>query len=116
MQLSSDTRVLRGQLKNLMKGVRGRLTPADVGIESTGRRRVSGLRREEVATLAGLNVLYYTRFERGEISISLEAFLRVCDALQLSRAESAHMALLAFPLLRNLFTEHDIRADVCSGH
>ena len=75
---------------------RARITPEQVGLATTGSRRVPGLRRSEVATLAGLSVEYYARLERGQIagasSSVLEALAR---ALQLDETERAHLYDLA---------------------
>lgn len=75
---------------------RARITPEQAGLPSYGKRRVPGLRREEVASLAGVSVDYYRRLERGQISgvsdLVLEALAR---ALQLDEAEHAHLFDLA---------------------
>jgi transcriptional regulator with XRE-family HTH domain len=75
---------------------RAKVTPEQAGLPSYGRRRVSGLRREEVASLAGVSVEYYKRLERGNLSgvsdMVLEALAR---ALQLDDAERAHLFDLA---------------------
>jgi len=70
---------------------RARLTPAAAGLPMFGRqRRVAGLRREEVALLAGISVEYYTRLERGNArGVSDEVLDAVCGALQLDEAASA---------------------------
>ena len=72
---------------------RARLTPDQVGIpDFGGRRRVPGLRREEVALVAGISVEYYTRLERGNARGVSEAVLEgVSRALQLDAAEHAHL-------------------------
>jgi transcriptional regulator with XRE-family HTH domain len=72
---------------------RARLTPAQVGIpDFGGRRRVPGLRREEVALVAKMSVEYYTRLERGNAKGVSEAVLEgVSRALQLDAAEHAHL-------------------------
>jgi transcriptional regulator with XRE-family HTH domain len=72
---------------------RARLTPAAAGLPMFGRqRRVAGLRREEVALLAGISVEYYTRLERGNArGVSDEVLDAVCAALQLDEAERAHL-------------------------
>jgi transcriptional regulator with XRE-family HTH domain len=71
---------------------RAKVTPEQVGLPSYGPRRVPGLRREEVASLAGVSVDYYKRLERGNVNgvsdIVLEALAR---ALQLDEAERAHL-------------------------
>jgi transcriptional regulator with XRE-family HTH domain len=75
---------------------RARVTPEQVGLPTYGTRRVPGLRREEVASLAGVSVEYYKRLERGNLSgvsdLVLEALAR---ALQLDDAERAHLFDLA---------------------
>jgi transcriptional regulator with XRE-family HTH domain len=75
---------------------RARLTPEQVGLPSYGKRRVPGLRREEVSSLAGVSADYYRRLERGQVSgvseLVLEALAR---ALQLDEAERAHLFDLA---------------------
>ena len=53
------------ELGEFLRARRGEVTPEQVGLPTTSRRRVSGLRREEVATLAGLSVDYYVRLEQG---------------------------------------------------
>ena len=75
---------------------RAKITPEQVGLPSYGQRRVPGLRREEVASLAGVSADYYRRLERGQVSgvseLVLEALAR---ALQLDDAERAHLFDLA---------------------
>jgi transcriptional regulator with XRE-family HTH domain len=75
---------------------RARITPPQAGLPSDGMRRVPGLRREEVASLAGVSADYYRRLERGQVSgvseLVLEALAR---ALQLDEAERAHLFDLA---------------------
>jgi hypothetical protein len=75
---------------------RAKVTPEQAGLPSYGKRRVPGLRREEVASLAGVSVEYYKRLERGNLSgvsdMVLEALAR---ALQLDDAERAHLFDLA---------------------
>jgi transcriptional regulator with XRE-family HTH domain len=72
---------------------RARLTPHQAGLPSYGRqRRVAGLRREEVALLAGISVEYYTRLERGNARGVSETVLdAISGALQLDEAEHAHL-------------------------
>ena len=75
---------------------RARITPEQAGLPRYGKRRVVGLRREEVASLAGVSADYYRRLERGQVSgvseLVLEALAR---ALQLDDAERAHLMDLA---------------------
>ena len=87
----------RKDLRDFLVSRRGKVTPEQAGLPTYGgHRRVPGLRREEVALLAGVSVEYYTRFERGNaqgVSDSvLEALVR---ALQLDEAERAHLFDLA---------------------
>ena len=72
---------------------RSKITPQRAGLPIYGRhRRVSGLRREEVALLAGISVEYYTRLERGNArGVSGEVLDAVSRALQLDEAEHAHL-------------------------
>jgi transcriptional regulator with XRE-family HTH domain len=72
---------------------RAKITPQRAGLPIYGRqRRVSGLRREEVALLAGISVEYYTRLERGNAGgVSDEVLAAVSRALQLDEAECAHL-------------------------
>ena len=75
---------------------RAKITPEQAGLPTFGTRRVPGLRREEVASLAGVSADYYRRLERGQVSgvseLVLEALAR---ALQLDDAERAHLFDLA---------------------
>src|SRR3954464_4018234 len=75
---------------------RAKVTPEHVGLPSYGPRRVKGLRREEVASLAGVSVEYYKRLERGNAAGASEAVLEaLARALQLDDAERAHLHDLA---------------------
>ncbi|MGV8849398.1 MAG: helix-turn-helix transcriptional regulator [Propionibacteriaceae bacterium] len=76
---------------------RERMTPDRAGLPTWGeRRRVKGLRREEVALLAGVSVEYYVRLERGNLAGASESVLdAVASALQLDDAERAHLHDLA---------------------
>src|SRR6195952_4637196 len=76
---------------------RNRLTPEASGLPIYGgNRRVPGLRREEVALLAGMSVDYYVRLERGNLSGASESVLEsLASALQLDDAERAHLYDLA---------------------
>jgi transcriptional regulator with XRE-family HTH domain len=84
----------RSELRRFLKDRRARVSPAAVGIPDSARRRVRGLRREEVAALAGIGVSWYTALENGEAKGVSEATVRaVADALRLS--DSEHKYLLA---------------------
>ncbi|NHF72570.1 helix-turn-helix transcriptional regulator [Paracoccus xiamenensis] len=83
-------------LSDFLRGHRERLSPADVGLPETARRRTPGLRREEVAALAGVGLTWYTWFEQGrEIGVSEAFLLNISRALKLSDAECCHLFLLA---------------------
>jgi len=85
----------RSELRRFLKDRRARVRPADVGIPATGRRRVSGLRREEVASLAGIGVSWYTALESGDAEgVSAAAVLAVSDALRLSESERNYLLAL----------------------
>jgi PAS domain-containing protein len=86
----------RRELSEFLTRHRKKLTPADVGLPSHGRRRTPGLRREEVAALAGVGLTWYTWFEQGRgIQVSQKFLLGVARALKLDDAECSHLFLLA---------------------
>jgi transcriptional regulator with XRE-family HTH domain len=86
----------RSEIRDFLTSRRGRIKPEDVGLRTFGPRRVPGLRREEVATLAGLSVDYYNRLERGNLAGASEGVLdALADALSLDDAERAHLFNLA---------------------
>ena len=75
---------------------RANVTPEQAGLPTYGKRRVPGLRREEVATLAGVSIDYYKRLERGNLSgVSDSVLEALARALQLDDAERAHLFDLA---------------------
>jgi transcriptional regulator with XRE-family HTH domain len=85
----------RQELRRFLKDRRARLSTAVVGLPPTSRRRVKGLRREEVAALAGIGVSWYTALENGEArGISLQTVLAVADALRLSESERDYLLAL----------------------
>ena len=89
---------LEPRLADFLRAARHRLTPARAGIADNGRRRVDGLRREELAMLAGVSVDYYTRLEQGRSrSASPEVLDALADALQLDDAERAHLHTITRP-------------------
>lgn len=86
----------RAEVRNFLTSRRARVTPEQVGLPTGTNRRVQGLRRSEVATLAGVSVEYYTRIERGAISgASPEVLDSLATALRLDDAEPAHLFDLA---------------------
>jgi transcriptional regulator with XRE-family HTH domain len=86
----------KSEIRAFLTSRRARITPEQVGLASFGSRRVPGLRREEVAVLAGVSVPYYTRLERGDINgVSTSVLEALARALQLDEAERAHLFDLA---------------------
>ncbi|XRQ16159.1 helix-turn-helix transcriptional regulator [Actinomadura welshii] len=86
----------RAELRDFLRTRRARLTPADVGMPAGGRRRTPGLRREEVAVLAGVGVSWYTWLEQGrDITVSGDVLDAIGRALRLDAAEREHLYLLA---------------------
>ncbi|NEN05047.1 helix-turn-helix domain-containing protein [Diaminobutyricibacter tongyongensis] len=85
------------EVREFLTSRRARITPEQAGLALYGgNRRVAGLRREEVAMLAGMSVDYYTRLERGNLSGASDGVLEaLARALQLDDAETAHLYDLA---------------------
>jgi transcriptional regulator with XRE-family HTH domain len=84
------------EIRDFLTSRRARITPEQAGLVSFGSRRVPGLRREEVAVLAGVSVPYYTRLERGDMSgVSQSVLEALARALELDDAERAHLFDLA---------------------
>lgn len=85
-----------GSFGDFLRNRRGRLSPAEAGFPAGGRRRTPGLRREELATLAGISVDYLTRMEQGrETNPSVDVLDALRRALQLSSDEWLHMKNLS---------------------
>jgi hypothetical protein len=92
---------VRMELGDFLRTMRGRLRPESVGVTSYGSRRVPGLRREELARLAGVSVTYYTRLEQGQSqNASDEVLDAIARALRLNDDETAHLRDLARPAKR----------------
>lgn len=86
----------REELREFLRNRRARLTPDDVGLPPGLRRRTPGLRREEVAVLAGVGVSWYIWLEQGrDIKVSERVLDGIADALRLDGAERAHLYRLA---------------------
>ncbi len=86
----------RGELATFLRDRREALTPLDVGLPTSSRRRTPGLRREEVASLAGVGLTWYTWFEQGRsVTVSTAFLSNVARALRLDAAEHAHLFSLA---------------------
>jgi transcriptional regulator with XRE-family HTH domain len=84
------------ELGAFLRSRRQRTTPADLGLEPGPRRKVAGLRREELALLAGLSTDYYQRLEQGRNVRPSDAVLdSIADALALDEIERRHMLMLA---------------------
>jgi transcriptional regulator with XRE-family HTH domain len=80
------------EIRDFLLSRRGGISPEQAGLPRYGERRVAGLRREEVAQLAGISVEYYTRLERGNArGYSNDVLAAVADALQLDDAEREHL-------------------------
>ncbi|WP_317445066.1 helix-turn-helix transcriptional regulator [Streptomyces collinus] len=108
----------RAELSEFLRSRRARLKPEDVGLPDFGRhRRVPGLRREELAQLAGVSVAYYTRLEQGNgRNVSAEVLDSIARALRLSDAEHAHLTHLAKPKAhkkRPVARQQQVRTALC---
>jgi transcriptional regulator with XRE-family HTH domain len=81
------------EIREFLTSRRGRITPEQAGLRHYGgRRRVSGLRREEVAMVAGISAEYYTQLERGNVSgVSEDVLDAISRTLQLDDVERAHL-------------------------
>ncbi|UQA95460.1 helix-turn-helix transcriptional regulator [Streptomyces halobius] len=110
-----DTSRRRQELREFLTSRRARVTPAEAGLPDGGRRRTPGLRREEVAVLAGVGASWYQWLEQGrDITVSSQVLDSVARVLRLSGAERRHLYVLAGlnpPLPRS---EHDAQY-LCDG-
>ena len=83
-------------MRDFLTTRRAKVTPERAGIPTAGQRRVPGLRRSEVAALAGMSVEYYAKLERGHLAgVSASVLDAIARALQLDDAERAHLMRLA---------------------
>ncbi|MFO7286705.1 MAG: helix-turn-helix transcriptional regulator [Gammaproteobacteria bacterium] len=83
------------QLSEFLRSCRARVSPADVGLPEADRRRTPGLRREDVAALAGVSVTWYTWLEQGrDIQVSASVLERISQTLQLSPDEREYLFAL----------------------
>lgn len=86
----------QAEVSEFLRTRRARITPEQAGIIGGGRRRVPGLRRDEVAMLAGMSVDYFAKMERGHLAgVSAEVLDALARALQLDEAETEHLLDLA---------------------
>jgi transcriptional regulator with XRE-family HTH domain len=92
-----STLYLRNEIREFLSSRRARITPKEAGLPAYGgNRRVKGLRREEVAMLAGVSVDYYVRMERGSLAGASDSVLdTLAAALHLDEAERDHLFALA---------------------
>jgi transcriptional regulator with XRE-family HTH domain len=86
----------RAEVREFLISRRAKLTPQQAGLPDIGNRRVPGLRRGEVAALAGVSIEYYSKLERGALAgVSATVLDAIAGALQLDDAERAHLFHLA---------------------
>ncbi|GAA2813874.1 helix-turn-helix transcriptional regulator [Kribbella solani] len=86
----------KAEVREFLVSRRAKLTPSEVGLPTVGQRRVPGLRRSEVAILAGVSIEYYAKLERGAIAGASAAVLEaLAQALRLDDTERAHLLDLA---------------------
>jgi transcriptional regulator with XRE-family HTH domain len=86
----------RSEIRDFLTSRRAKITPERAGLTSYGSRRVPGLRRNEVAQLAGVSIEYYSRLERGNLTgVSDSVLDALARALQLDEAERTHLYDLA---------------------
>jgi hypothetical protein len=104
----------KGQIRDLLRGARARLHPEEFGLRDSGRRRkVPGLRREDVAVLAQVSLKWYTWLEQGrELNFSDELLGRVSRVLRLSQCEHAYLVALT---RRNFAPDVSVLAASCSA-
>ncbi|OZB91629.1 helix-turn-helix transcriptional regulator [Paenibacillus sp. XY044] len=99
----------RMSLGEFLRSRRERLTPEDVGLVSYGRRRTSGLRREEVAQLAHIGTSWYTSLEQGRsVNPSEDVLNIIAKALRLTEDERLHLHLLARPVQQEKVEVQDV--------
>lgn len=93
---SYHSEMANAELGGYLRARRGRITPAEAGLPSGGHRRVPGLRREEVARLAGVSLDYYVRLEQGrETTPSAQVVEALAGALRLGEDDRQHLFRLA---------------------
>src|SRR5262249_42145580 len=101
----------RSELGNFLRSRRERLSPNAAGLPGGRRRRTAGLRREEVAELAGIGVDWYVRLEQGRsVTPSSTTVDALAGALRLSAAEPAHLRALTRHAGRRRFVRENVPA------
>src|SRR5712671_4312018 len=94
-EIAASGQLRREQLADFLRTRRAALQPEEVGLRGGGRRRTPGLRREEVAQLAGVGATWYTWLEQGrDVRASLDVLEALARALRLNPAERNHLILL----------------------
>ncbi|GAA1025064.1 MULTISPECIES: helix-turn-helix domain-containing protein [Amycolatopsis] len=107
---------IANDLREFLMTRRAKITPEQAGIIAGGRRRVSGLRREEVARLAGVSTEYYVQIERGRVSgVSDEVLHAIATALQLDDTETTHLFDLARAAGKRAGSGRTVRQPVPEG-
>src|SRR3954454_15582545 len=98
----SDQAAGNAELRDFLRSRRARISPEEAGLSpQPGTRRVPGLRREEVALLAGVSVDYYVRLERGRnVNVSESVLDALARALRLDDTERGHLFAVARPTRR----------------
>ena len=85
----------RTELAEFLRSRRQRVSPEEIGLKTSGRRRTPGLRREEVAAMSGVGITWYTWLEQGrDIGVSSEFLDALCKVLKLDAAERRHLYML----------------------
>jgi transcriptional regulator with XRE-family HTH domain len=94
--MPTDQQVRRQELAAFLRSRRERISPEQAGLPATGRRRTPGLRREEVAQLAGVGVTWYTWLEQGrDINVSEQVLAAIAGTMRLDPYERIHLYTLA---------------------
>ena len=104
---------VRSELGDFLRSRRQKLSPEDVGLANGRRRRTAGLRREEVAELAGIGVDWYIRLEQGRsVNPSVTTIDALAVALRLSKDEHAHLKALTRSADRRAFKPEIVPASL----
>lgn len=102
----------RAAVREFLTSRRAKITPQQAGVPTAGQRRVPGLRRSEVAMLAGVSVEYYSKLERGQLAgVSPSVLEAICRALRLDDAECSHLFDLAAAAQGGVLTRPRRRTD-----